>query len=164
MQADSRGSKGRGLLSWPRARRTFGARSCVRTGGSCAVSATRSRRTSSGGQTGFSSGETANASSPRAALRDALSRYVGVAPRPLCFSCDSYGKPSLRDEAGRARLRFNASHSNGLALYAVTPGREVGVDLEFVREEFARESYRAALAVEGAPTALRCRRRPGGVS
>ncbi|MDQ3919950.1 MAG: hypothetical protein M3348_15905 [Acidobacteriota bacterium] len=99
----------------------------------------------------------------RAALRDALSRYVGVAPRPLCFSCDNYGKPSLRDEAGRARLRFNASHSNGLALYAVTPGRQVGVDLEFVREEFAGGSYRAALAVEGAPTALRCRRRPGGV-
>jgi 4'-phosphopantetheinyl transferase len=34
-------------------------------------------------------------------------------------------------------LRFNASHSNALALYAVAREREVGIDLEFVREDFA---------------------------
>ena len=30
-------------------------------------------------------------------------------------------------------LRFNLSHSQGLALYAVTRGREIGVDLECIR-------------------------------
>jgi 4'-phosphopantetheinyl transferase len=35
-------------------------------------------------------------------------------------------------------LRFNVSHSQGVALYALTRGREVGVDIEFVREDFAR--------------------------
>lgn len=34
-------------------------------------------------------------------------------------------------------LHFNVSHSNGLALYAVARGREIGIDLEFVREDIA---------------------------
>ena len=34
-------------------------------------------------------------------------------------------------------LRFNVSHSEGVALYAVTRGRETGLDIEFVRENFA---------------------------
>ena len=73
----------------------------------------------------------------RGALRNLLGRYAGVEPRLLRFSYDGYGKPSLRGEAGVASLRFNASHSNDLALFAVTRGRAVGVDLEFVREDFA---------------------------
>ncbi|MFL6253975.1 MAG: 4'-phosphopantetheinyl transferase family protein [Pyrinomonadaceae bacterium] len=72
----------------------------------------------------------------RGTLRQLLSRYTGVAPRQLRFSYDSYGKPSLSGDAGAGPLRFNVSHSHGVALYAVTQGREVGVDLEFVREDF----------------------------
>lgn len=81
----------------------------------------------------------------RGALRDILSRYVGVEPARLRFSYDQYGKPSLQGEpndaplrsVGDAPLRFNVSHSQGVALYALTRGREVGVDIEFVREDFA---------------------------
>jgi len=73
----------------------------------------------------------------RGALRDLLGRYTGVEPRLLRFSYDGYGKPSLDGVTGGGPLRFNVSHSNGLALYAVTRGREVGIDLEFVREDFA---------------------------
>ena len=72
----------------------------------------------------------------RGALRNILSRYTGTAPGLLRFSYDAYGKPAL-SEAVAGRLRFNVSHSHGLALYAVTAGREVGIDLEFVREDFA---------------------------
>jgi phosphopantetheine--protein transferase-like protein len=35
---------------------------------------------------------------------------------------------------GRPDLRFNVSHSDGLALYAIARGREVGVDVEQLRE------------------------------
>ncbi len=73
----------------------------------------------------------------RGALRAILGRYVGVAPGLLRFSYDGYGKPALSGAPGGDALRFNLSHSNGLALYAVTRGREVGIDLEFVREDFA---------------------------
>lgn len=41
------------------------------------------------------------------------------------------------DENERAeRLRFNLSHAEGVALIALTRGKEVGVDVEVVREEF----------------------------
>jgi 4'-phosphopantetheinyl transferase len=73
----------------------------------------------------------------RGVLRDLLGRYTGVEPRLLRFSYDRYGKPALSGGAGGAPLHFNVSHSNGLALYAVTRGCEVGIDLEFVREDFA---------------------------
>ena len=74
----------------------------------------------------------------RGRLREILGRYVGEAPRRLRFSYDRYGKPSLAGEAGEGRrLRFNVSHSHGVALYALTEGRAVGVDVEFVREDFA---------------------------
>jgi 4'-phosphopantetheinyl transferase len=72
----------------------------------------------------------------RGVLRNVLSRYLGAEPRLLRFTYDAYGKPSLCGEAVD-QLRFNLSHSNGLALYAVTLGREVGVDVEWVREDFA---------------------------
>jgi 4'-phosphopantetheinyl transferase len=75
----------------------------------------------------------------RGRLRDILSRYAGTTAGLLRFSYDRYGKPSLIGETGGddKPLRFNVSHSNGVALYAVTTGREVGVDVEFVREDFA---------------------------
>jgi 4'-phosphopantetheinyl transferase len=72
----------------------------------------------------------------RGVLRNLLGRYTGVAPPLIRFSYNRYGKPALDGDADDL-LRFNASHSNGLALYAVGRGREVGIDLEFVREDFA---------------------------
>lgn len=71
----------------------------------------------------------------RGVLRHLLALYTGVAPHLIRFSYNGYGKPSLDGDVG-APLHFNASHSNGLAVYAVARGREVGIDLEFVREGF----------------------------
>lgn len=73
----------------------------------------------------------------RGALREILSRYLGVLPDQLRFSCNDYGKPALDGSARDPQLRFNLSHSNGLALYALTKGREIGVDVEFMRQDFA---------------------------
>jgi 4'-phosphopantetheinyl transferase len=71
----------------------------------------------------------------RGGLRVILGRYTGRAPGSLRFIYSPYGKPSLDEGAGGVALRFNLSHSGGVALYAVTVGREVGVDVEQVREE-----------------------------
>jgi 4'-phosphopantetheinyl transferase len=73
----------------------------------------------------------------RGGLRAVLGRYTGAEPRRLHFAYDAYGKPSLDGETAPARLRFNVSHSNGVALYAFAEGRAVGVDIEYVREDFA---------------------------
>jgi 4'-phosphopantetheinyl transferase len=76
----------------------------------------------------------------RALLRILLSRYLDSPPHHLSFSYSPYGKPALVGESGRDALRFNVSHSQGIALYAVTRGREVGVDVECVRRDVVGES------------------------
>jgi 4'-phosphopantetheinyl transferase len=66
----------------------------------------------------------------RGLLRALLGRYLGVPPHWLTFRQGPQGKPALADPDA---LFFNASHSHGLALYAVTRLAEVGVDVEQVR-------------------------------
>src|SRR5467141_3198005 len=71
----------------------------------------------------------------RAGLRAILSRYAGMPPDLLRFSYNPYGKPAL--ETGAGLLRFNVSHTHGIALYAVTRAHDIGVDVESVNERFA---------------------------
>lgn len=64
------------------------------------------------------------------ALRGILGRYLGADPGSIAVERDALGKPRLR---GSDALRFNLSHSGGVALCAVAVDLEVGVDLE-IRE------------------------------
>jgi phosphopantetheinyl transferase len=73
----------------------------------------------------------------RGILRELLGVYLGADPRALRFETSPDGKPSL-SQAPAERLRFNLSHSRSLALFALTLGREVGVDIEVVRDASAR--------------------------
>lgn len=69
----------------------------------------------------------------RGVLRQLLGKYLGVAPRELRFAYGRHGKPGLAEPQGQSRLCFNLSHSHQLALYAVSRGREVGIDVEHPR-------------------------------
>ena len=71
----------------------------------------------------------------RAALRLLLSQYLNVSPKDLTFSFGGQGKPALANGLSNNGLRFNLSRRDGLALIAVTRGREVGVDVELVRAD-----------------------------
>jgi len=71
----------------------------------------------------------------RGALRGILGDYLCVAPARLRFVYTPYGKPSLDPACGGGELRFNLSHAGELALFAVTRGREVGIDLERLQPE-----------------------------
>lgn len=64
----------------------------------------------------------------RWALRGVLGRYLEQEPAEIELRAGNRGKPVLADPG--ASLRFNLSHSGGLALIAVVRGREVGVDVE----------------------------------
>jgi 4'-phosphopantetheinyl transferase len=75
----------------------------------------------------------------RGTLRAILGRYLVVEPSALRFCYSSYGKPALAETFGGNELSFNLAHSHQLALYAVTRRREIGVDLEYVRADFADE-------------------------
>jgi 4'-phosphopantetheinyl transferase len=66
-------------------------------------------------------------------LRALLGRYLDADPRALRFVAGPHGKPALADPQGGGELRFNLSHSAGVALCAVARGREVGVDVELPR-------------------------------
>lgn len=72
----------------------------------------------------------------RGLLRELLGRYAGTQPETLEFAYGAYGKPALSDSD---RLRFNMSHSGGVALFAFTEGRQVGIDVEKIRADFASE-------------------------
>lgn len=100
----------------------------------------------------------------RGTVREILSLYVGQPPRLLQFGYNPFGKPELAGATGETRLRFNLSHAAGLALFAVAAGREVGVDIEYVRESVPCEdlaakffSRREADALMALPAADRTR-------
>jgi len=62
-----------------------------------------------------------------------LASYLGATPDQLRFTYGVNGKPALDPEYHDKSPQFNLSHSHGLALYAITAGGEVGVDIERVR-------------------------------
>jgi 4'-phosphopantetheinyl transferase len=66
----------------------------------------------------------------RWALRRVLAGYLQQPAAAIELEAGEHGKPRLRGGEG---LEFSLSHSEGLALVAVTTGREVGVDVEIVR-------------------------------
>jgi len=68
----------------------------------------------------------------RSALRSLLARYLATTPEELTFQVTEYGKPEL---CGASDMRFNVSHTEGMALLAFTRGREIGVDVERIRPE-----------------------------
>jgi 4'-phosphopantetheinyl transferase len=61
-----------------------------------------------------------------------MSYYLGVGPDQLRFRYESHGKPYLSMEFNYCGLRFNLAHSNELAVYAFTRGRELGIDVEYI--------------------------------
>jgi 4'-phosphopantetheinyl transferase len=72
----------------------------------------------------------------RGRLREILGAYTQSDPKRMQFQNGRYGKPSLKE---RAELRFNLTHSYGLALYGFAIGRELGIDTEKIRPDFATE-------------------------
>ncbi len=98
----------------------------------------------------------------RGALRVILGRYLNRPPQELRFRYNAYGKPALESEPGFNDLRFNISHSRGLALCAIACGCEVGVDVEWIRADLAGEemiarsfSDQEAEAIRALPAELR---------
>ncbi|MBI2951872.1 4'-phosphopantetheinyl transferase superfamily protein [bacterium] len=72
----------------------------------------------------------------RGLLRAILGLYLKTRPEQIGLCYGPFGKPALcPPEQGEAPLRFNLSKSHGLALFAFTRGRELGVDLERIRPQ-----------------------------
>ncbi len=67
----------------------------------------------------------------RANLRLILSKYLNLPPQEIKFSYTPKGKPFLADYP---HLQFNLSHSQDLAVYALTWNSAVGIDLEYQKD------------------------------
>ena len=63
----------------------------------------------------------------RGILRNLLSGFTGTDAKKLRFTYGASGKPALAD---RDDIEFNISHSADLGLFAFSPDRPVGVDVE----------------------------------
>lgn len=70
----------------------------------------------------------------RAMLRKILSLYTGIAAEKIIFSYGQRGKPYLRDNP--LNLQFNLSHSEDMAVYALTRQDEIGVDIEKISASY----------------------------
>jgi 4'-phosphopantetheinyl transferase len=72
-----------------------------------------------------------------AGLRSILSAYLKIPPKDLLFSAGPRGKPKLTPTMpGTDSFHFNLSHSDEVALIAVTRAGEIGVDIEYVKKDF----------------------------
>jgi len=65
-------------------------------------------------------------------LRECLGGYLDVDPDRISYEHNAFGKPDQHARFG-GRLRFNLSHSAGLALIAVVLDANIGVDIERIR-------------------------------
>jgi 4'-phosphopantetheinyl transferase len=72
-------------------------------------------------------------------LRFLLGGYLGVEAHELQFITNDYGKPALVQPPHEARLHFNLSHSGEIALYAFAYERQVGIDVEHMKESLDYE-------------------------
>ncbi len=73
----------------------------------------------------------------RGILRDLLGRYIHCAPQTIEFTYGARGKPAVASRGTQPAICFNLSHSRGLAVIAIGRGREIGIDVELIRPEFA---------------------------
>ena len=85
----------------------------------------------------------------RTMLRKYLAGYLGIEPRAVPIENRAGGKPFLSPPY--SSLAFNVSHSRGLALFAFSRRREIGIDVEAHRESvdacaIARRFFTAAEA------------------
>src|SRR2546429_9604014 len=95
----------------------------------------------------------------RALLRQLLAARLGERPEAVELASGARGKPALAGRFATSDLRFNVSHCKDVAVYALSSGREVGVDVEAGRplpdadDGAARRVFPREYATDRAPEA-----------
>jgi 4'-phosphopantetheinyl transferase len=69
----------------------------------------------------------------RGRLRQLLAARLGVRPESIELDYGARGKPALAARFADSDLRFNVSHCDDVAVYALASGRAVGIDVEAIR-------------------------------
>ena len=105
----------------------------------------------------------------RARLRRLLGARLGVRPEAVEFAYGRCAKPALSPRFAGSELHFNLSHCDDVAVYALSWGAEVGIDVEAIRLHADADtlasrffspaeiaSYRALDARERPPAFVNC--------
>ena len=95
------------------------------------------------------------------ALHGILRQYLPSEPARVSFDIGANGKPRLPQALASSGVEFNLSHSHEMALLAVCHKREVGVDIEYAKEDFEFQEVaerfftaREVAAMRGLPVSL----------
>ncbi|SIO60273.1 4'-phosphopantetheinyl transferase [Singulisphaera sp. GP187] len=91
----------------------------------------------------------------RGLLRVLLGRYLRIEPSHVQFSYNAHGKPALADAHEPDLVRFNISHSGEIALFGFARERELGIDLETIRPDFAADAIAARFFAPAELAAIR---------
>lgn len=70
----------------------------------------------------------------RARLRQCLALATGTRAGEIEIAVGASGKPFLAGKAHSSGIQFNVSHTDGLALIAITRGQPVGIDVESLEQ------------------------------
>lgn len=81
----------------------------------------------------------------RGFLRMILGRYINRGADELQFNYTKHGKPRLAEPYAGMDLNFNVAHSGAFALYGVTLGRAIGVDVEQIRPDIEIEQIASCM-------------------
>jgi len=70
----------------------------------------------------------------RGIIRLLLSKYTGIAPKNLEYEYSKKGKPTLKTSRNSNKIFFNLSYSGEALLVTIASEREVGIDVEQIKE------------------------------
>ena len=75
----------------------------------------------------------------RGISRTLLGIYLNIEPDCIRFGYGRRGKPFVEGSSADKRISFNISHSGDLALFGFSRDREIGVDVERIRDDISDE-------------------------
>jgi 4'-phosphopantetheinyl transferase len=78
------------------------------------------------------------------AVRTLLGGYIGIDGAEIIFSNLAYGKPQIHGDNPAQQIRFNLTHSAGIAAFAVSRDHNLGIDIEYVQPidpEIAKDHF-----------------------
>jgi 4'-phosphopantetheinyl transferase len=89
-------------------------------------------------------------------LRTILSQYLGVESAAIRFAYGEHGKPTVANSIGSdQQLKFNLAHSADVAFFGFTRIGEIGVDIEYLRPDFAGDDIASRFFSRAEATCLR---------
>lgn len=91
----------------------------------------------------------------RAAQRMILATYTGASAQEIEFVYSPLGKPALAASGSAAGLEFNVSNSGDMALFAMARNRQLGVDVERIRDNLDHDGLSQRFFAAGERDKLR---------